>query len=110
MDNEIAMDAIVTTLGQLGAAGPKETEEICKATVGILFALSEEGAKTSAEALDIIHDYQLQAKQNARVHRKHLVAGKPFHKDGVWHCPDCTRRVTPNHSYCHICGKKLNWR
>ena len=76
----------------------------------ILFALSEEGAKTSEDALDILHDYRLQAKENASLHSKHAVAGKPFLKDGVWHCPDCNRRVPPNHSFCHRCGKKLRWK
>lgn len=110
MDSSITMDTIINVLGRLGTSAQAEEAEHCKAAVNILYALSEEGAKTPAEALDIIHDYQLQAKQIARVNRKHLVAGKPFHKDGVWHCPDCNRRVAPNHSFCHCCGKKLSWR
>ncbi len=110
MDNEITMDAIITTLSQVGAASPKKTGEICKAAVNILFAFCEEGARTPEEALDILHDYRLQAKQCAAIHRKHAVSGKPLWKDSVWHCPDCNRRVVPNHSFCHHCGKKLGWR
>lgn len=110
MDSNITMDSIITTLGQIGVVSPEETAETCKVAVNILYAISEEGAKTAEDALDILHDYQLQAKQYKALHSKHEVAGKPFLKDGVWHCPSCNRRTTPNHSYCHCCGKKLGWR
>ena len=110
MDSKITLDSIIATLSQIGAASPEETAEICKAAVNILYAISEEGAKTAEDALDIIHDYRLQAKQDAALRQKHAVAGKPFLKDGVWHCPDCNGRCKPNHSFCHRCGKKLAWR
>ena len=110
MDSNITMDSIITTLGQIGAASPEETAKTCKAAVNILYAISEEGAKTAEDALDILHDYRLQAKENASLHNKHAVAGKPSLKDGVWHCPDCNRRCRPNNSFCHRCGKKLGWR
>ena len=110
MDSNVTLDAIVTFLGQVGASSPPEAAELCKAAVSIIFTISEEGARTPEEALDILHDYQLQSKQYAALQKKHLTAGKPFLKDGVWHCPDCNRRVSPNHSFCHRCGKKLRWR
>lgn len=110
MDSNVTLDAIVTFLGQVGASSPPEAAELCKAAVSIIFTISEEGARTSEEAMDILHDYRLQAKENASLHSKHAVAGKPFLKDGVWHCPDCNRRVSPNHSFCHRCGKKLRWK
>ena len=110
MDSNVTLDAIVTFLGQGGASSPPEAAELCKAAVSIIFTISEEGARTPEEALDILHDYRLQAKQYKALHSKHEVAGKPFLKDGVWHCPSCNRRTTPNHSYCHCCGKKLGWR
>lgn len=110
MDNKITIDAIINGLGQLGASTPPETAEICRAAVNIIYALSEEGIRTAEEALDIIHDYRLQGKQCAALQKKHLNAGRPVLKDSVWHCPDCNRRVYPNHSYCHRCGKKLGWR
>lgn len=110
MDSNVTLDAIVTFLGQVGASSPPEAAELCKAAVSIIFTISEEGARTSEEALNILHDYRLQAKQYKALHSKHEVAGKPFLKDGVWHCPSCNRRTTPNHSYCHCCGKKLGWR
>ena len=109
-NSNVTMDAIITFLGQIGASTPPEAAELTKAAVNILFAISEEGARTAEEALDILHDYRLQAKENASLHSKHAVAGKPFLKDSVWHCPDCNRRVSPNHSFCHRCGKKLRWR
>lgn len=106
----LTMDEIITGLGDIRATVEGKGQEICQAAVNILFALSEEGAKTSEDALDILHDYRLQAKQITSLRNKHMVAGKPFLKDGVWHCPDCNRRVAPNHSFCHRCGKKLGWR
>lgn len=82
--SKIAMDSIITTLGQIGATSrDDETAAACKDAVRILYAISEEGAKTPEEALDIIHDYRLQAKQDAALRQKHAVAGKPFLKDGV---------------------------
>lgn len=108
--NTITMDRLITGLGDLRAIADSEGKSVCQAAVDILFALSEEGAKTVEDAMDILHDYRLQAKENASLHSKHAVAGKPLLKDGVWHCPDCNRRVSPNHSFCHRCGKKLRWR
>lgn len=109
-NSSITMDDIITFLGQVGASTPPEAADLTKAAVNILFAISEEGAKTAEDALDIIHDYRLQAKQYKALHSKHEIAGKPFLKDGVWHCPSCNHRTTHNHSYCHCCGKKLGWR
>ena len=108
--NTITMDRLITGLGDIRATTEGEGQDICQAAVNILFALKEEGAKTAADALDILHDYRLQAKQYSALHRKHEVAGKPILKDGVWHCPDCNGRTSPNHSFCHRCGKKLGWR
>lgn len=110
MDNAITMDAMIGCLGKLGASSPPEEAALCKEAVNMLFAFLEEGAKTTEEVLDIVHDYRLQSKENARLRKKHLVADKPVFRDGVWHCPDCNRRASPNHSYCHCCGKKLRWR
>ena len=109
-DSSITMDAIISFLGQVGASAPHETAALCKAAVSILFSISEEGAKTPDDALDILHDYRSQAKQYRALHSKYEVAAKPFLKGGVWHCPSCNRRTTPHHSYCHCCGKKLGWR
>ena len=108
--NTLTMDRLITGLGDLRASIGGEGQDICQATVDILFALKEEGAQTAADALDILHDYRLQAKQYAALQKKHLTAGKPFLKDGVWHCPDCNGRCRPNNSFCHRCGKKLGWR
>ena len=106
----LTMDELITGLGDIRATTEGKGQEICQAAVNILFALSEEGAQTAEGALDILHDYRLQGKQYAALQKKHMVAGKPFLKDGVWHCPDCNGRCKPNHSFCHRCGKKLGWR
>lgn len=103
----LTMDEVITGLGDLRAIADSKGKGVCQAAVDILFALSEEGAKTVEDAMDILHDYRLQAKENASLHSKHAVAGKPFLKDSVWHCPACNRRVHPHHSFCHSCGKKL---
>ena len=106
----LTMDELITGLGDLRATADSKGKGVCQAAVSILFALSEEGAKTTEDALDILHDYQLQSKQYAALQKKHLTAGKPLLKDGVWHCPDCNGRCRPNNSFCHRCGKKLGWR
>ena len=108
--NGLTMDRLITGLGDIRASIEGEGQDICQVAVNILFALKEEGAQTTADALDILHDYQLQSKQYAALQKKHLTAGKPFLKDGVWHCPDCNGRCRPNNSFCHRCGKKLGWR
>ena len=74
-----SMDAIITGLGGIRAAmGRDESQqddaEIIQAAVSMIYALSEEGAKTPDDALDILHDYRLQAKQYSALHRKHEVA------------------------------------
>lgn len=108
--NALTMDELITGLGDIRATAKGKEQDICQAAVNILFALSEEGARTAEEALDIIRDYRLQGKQYAALQRKHTVAGRPIQKDGVWHCPDCNGRCRPNNSFCHRCGKKLGWR
>ena len=108
--NGLTMDELITGLGDIKATIGGGRWDICQAAVNILFALKEEGAQTAADALDILHDYWLQAKQYASLQKKHLTAGKPLLKDGVWHCPDCNGRCRPNNSFCHRCGKKLGWR
>lgn len=105
----LTMDELITGLGDIRATTEGKGREICQTAANILLALSEEGAKTSEDALDILHDYRLQAKQSAALRSKHAVAGKPSLKDGVWHCPSCNRRANQYHSYCHFCGKKLEW-
>ena len=106
----LTMDEVITGLGEIKATVGGGRWDVCQTAVNILFALSEEGARTAEDAMDILHDYRLQAKQHKALHSKHEVAGKPFLRDGVWHCPDCNRRVAPNHSFCHRCGKKLGWK
>lgn len=109
-EKDLTMDELITSLGDILASIEGKGRDICQAAVNILFALSEEGARTTDEALDVLHDYRLQAKQDTILLRKHLIAGRPFLKSGMWHCPDCRRRVTPRHYFCYNCGKKLGWR
>lgn len=106
----LTMDEIITGLCDIKTTVGGGRWDICQAAVNILFAIKEEGAQTIEDALDILHDYRLQAKQYKALHSKHEVAGKPFLRGCVWCCPSCNRWTTPNHSYCHCCGKKLGWR
>lgn len=106
----LTMDELITGLVDIRVTAKGKEQDICQTAVNILFALSEEGAQTTEDALNILRDYRLQCKQYASLQKKHAVAGKPFLKDSVWHCPDCNRRVSPNHSFCHRCGKRLRWR
>ncbi|USF27078.1 hypothetical protein N510_002012 [Firmicutes bacterium ASF500] len=92
----LTMDEIITGLGDIRATVEGKGQEICQAAVNILFALSEEGAKTSEDALDILHDYRLQAKQITSLRSKHMVAGKPFLKDGVRSLPRRWSREVPS--------------
>lgn len=79
--NTLTMDELITGLGDIRATTEDKGQEICQAAVNILFALSEEGAQTAEDALDILHDYRLQGKQYATLQKKHTVAGKSFLKD-----------------------------
>ena len=83
--------------------------DTCSKTIGILFAIMEGGFKTAREAEDLVRDYNTLAKQYQAMYKRHGTADKAVHKDGVWHCPNCNRRVTPGHSFCHWCGKKMEW-
>ena len=82
----------------------------CETAIRILAALAGEGCADLDGVLDILQDYRTLAKQYQNLHRKFEIPGKPIHKDGVWHCPACNSRVSPNHTHCHRCGKKMGWK
>lgn len=83
--------------------------EACETAIRILAAFINENCRDFEGALDILQDYRTLSKQYSVLHRKFEVGGKPIHKDAVWHCPSCNRRVHPRHSFCHCCGKRLRW-
>lgn len=95
------MDELITGLGDLRATADSKGKGVCQAAVSILFALSEEGAKTTEDALDILHDYRLQARQYRAMYKRHVDAGRTVYRYGVWHCPACNRRVHPHHGKNH---------
>lgn len=78
-------------------------------TVLILRELQKEGIDDLESVRDLIADYNAQAKTYQAMHQKYEVASKPVRKDGVLHCPECNHRVSPHHSHCHWCGKKLGY-
>lgn len=64
-------------------------------------AREAQARREQAEAYEAIGAYQA-------MYKRHETAGHAVHKDGVWHCPDCNRRVHPHHAFCRSCGKKLD--
>lgn len=80
------------------------------AATAILSNLVDEGVNDYDSLKDAIFDDDLMRKDYQQMHMKHRKAVKPIHKDGVAHCPDCNKRVHPNHTYCHWCGKLLRGR
>ena len=103
------MDSIIARLGEMASYCDTEIDaKACTEAVGILFALMDGGVRTVDEAKDLIHDYNALSKQYRAMYKRHGTAGHAVHKDGVWHCPDCNRRVHPYHAFCHSCGKKLD--
>lgn len=87
----------------------KDVEALEQATA-ILSALFDEGISDYETLKDAIFDQTLMRKEYQQMHLKHRKAAKPIRKDGVAHCPDCNKRVHPNHTYCHWCGKLLGGR
>lgn len=107
MKNKMTITDIITRLGNVRETAAKEDANACATAISILAALANEGCTDFDGVLDILQDYQSLDKQYQAMYQKHKVAGKPIHRDGVWHCPDCNRRTHPRHSFCHCCGKKL---
>lgn len=84
--------------------------EALEAAISMISVLQDEGIKDYDTLKDAIFDQTLLRKEYQQMHLKHRKAAKPIHKDGVAHCPDCNKRVHPNHTYCHWCGKLLGGR
>ena len=81
--------------------------EALEAAICMISTLKDEGVNDAEALKDLIFDYNLSVKQNKELHRKFEVAAKVIRADGVFHCPECNRRVSFKHSHCHWCGKKL---
>ena len=58
---------------------------------------------------DIEYDYKKQGEMLGGLIAYYRKDEKPIHRDGVWLCPACGKKITEWHSYCHICGKKVGW-
>ncbi len=85
--------------------------EALEAAINIISALQDEGITDAEGVKDLIFDYNALGKQYKDLHRLHIKAASPIHKDGVWHCPECNSRVNFNHSFCHRCGKRIGgWK
>ena len=69
----------------------------------------EANAEALEEALDILQDYEKQARQASKDMKHFYTADKALKENGLRLCPKCKRQVRYNHTYCHWCGKKLGW-
>lgn len=78
--------------------------------ISILSDLQDYGCSTADEFRNWFHDVKLMQKEYQSMYRRFRVEERPYHRDGVWHCPACDHRVMPKHSFCHWCGKKLGGR
>lgn len=47
--------------------------------------------------------------EKQRLIDKYETPTAPICKGNVHLCPECNKRVTPKHNYCHRCGKMLKW-
>ena len=104
------MDRMIANLGGIKSRCTSEADRgACAEAVSTICALQDGGIHTAEEAKDLVHDYNALTKQYQAMYRRFGDAGHAVHKDGVWHCPNCNRRVTPGHSFCHWCGKKMEW-
>lgn len=80
-----------------------------QAAAAIVKALQKAGVNDAEQVADLLHDYDLLAKQYQAMHEQYEVPKTATHKDGVWHCPRCHKRVGVNHTHCHWCGQKIKW-
>ena len=84
--------------------------EALEQTISILSILADEGITDYDDLENAVYDDNLMRKEYRKMHEKYRCPQNPIHKDGVAHCPDCNKRVHPNHTYCHWCGKLLGGR
>lgn len=102
------MDGVITWLGDVRvhcmSMELPDDAEVCANAVNILCALLDGGVHTVEEA-----NYNALSEQYRTLRQKYEAAGQAIHKNDVWHCPDCNSRGNPGHSFCHRCGKKLDW-
>ena len=61
------------------------------------------------EAMDIISDYEKVVESATRMSQHYETAAKPIRKNEIWVCPECGKRIAYHHSFCHFCGKKIDW-
>ena len=63
------------------------------------------------EAMDIISDYETIVSNINSLIQKYEQTAKPKRiSEKVYVCPECGKRIQPNHSRCHWCGKKVGWK
>lgn len=121
MENDMTLDGIIAQLYELGAYSAYKAEfdsvssirkkdaDACREAANILYVLLDGGIHTTEEAKAFVRGSKALARQYQALYQRHGTAGTATLKDGVWHCPNCNRRTRPGHSFCHWCGKKLQW-
>ena len=93
-----------------GNTGTRDLDaEAMQTAINVLSAAVAAGYPTGQAAVSAFSDFRIIFKRYQAMHLKFEIPKGPTRKDGVWHCPECNRRVQINTSYCHRCGKKLRW-
>ena len=79
------------------------------AWAAVIDALRQEGVRTPEEALDVLHDYRLQAQQCGRLHKLYEVEDPPIRLGAERLCPNCMRKLYRGYvpPYCPDCGKRM---
>ena len=96
-------------IAEFEATYSPDHQDAYDAAVVILTALQEAGVNDAEQVADLLHDYNGIAEQYRAMRTRYEVPRKPFHADGVWHCPRCNKRVGFNNTHCHWCGQKIKW-
>lgn len=82
----------------------------CEAATDILTALQDEGIKDPEQVRDLIHDYNALAEQYQKMYQRYKKPTKVVRLGKASICPECQQKITLlYHSYCSICGKRLDW-
>ena len=89
----------------------KDYQKIIKQIEGLKERCNDTEKAAVQEAMDIISDYEKVVTSLNRMieqyERKNMARKMAT---GIYVCPNCGKRVTVNHSHCHRCGKKIDWK
>lgn len=100
------MDEIISAVSSvLQLPEYRENRLIAKA-VELLAALRVEGARDAEEAKDLLFDYRLAAKSEARLRERYETPKQPVWDGNQYICPTC-KKFVKTFPHCPHCGQKL---